>query len=120
MKRTGPTNVHLRRLIHLLRKKARENRAPVWRRVAELLERPTRIRPEVNVSRINRYTREGEVVVVPGKVLGSGALDHSVVVAAYAFSRRAREKIEAAGGRALPISKLVEENPRGSRVKILA
>ncbi|MCD6357256.1 MAG: 50S ribosomal protein L18e [Thermoprotei archaeon] len=119
MKRTGPTNVHLRRLIHLLRKKARENRAPIWRRVAELLERPTRIRPEVNVSKINRYTRDGDAVVVPGKVLGSGVLDHPVTVAAYAFSRRAREKIEAAGGRVLTIPQLIRENPRGSRVRIL-
>lgn len=119
MKRTGPTDVHLRRLIHLLRKKAREHRAPIWRRVAELLERPTRIRPEVNVSKINRYTREGDAVVVPGKVLGSGVLDHVVTVAAYAFSRRAREKIEAVGGRVLTIPQLIEENPRGSRVKIL-
>ncbi len=119
MKRTGPTNVHLRRLIHLLRKKARENRAAIWRRVAELLERPTRIRPEVNLSKINRYTREGDTVVVPGKVLGAGRLDHRVVVAAYAFSAKAREKIEAVGGEALTIPQVMERNPRGSGVKII-
>lgn len=119
MKRTGPTNIHLRRLIHWLRKKSREHGAPIWRRVAELLERPTRIRVEVNVGKINRYTREGDVVVVPGKVLGCGTLDHSVTVAAWAFSKRAREKVEAVG-RAITIEQLVEENPRGSNVKIMA
>lgn len=119
MKRTGPTNVHLRRLIHYLRKKARENKAPIWRRVAELLERPTRLRPEINLSKINRYTVEGDTVVVPGKVLGSGVLTHRVIVAAYTFSKKAREKILAAGGEVLTISQLVERNPRGSGVKIL-
>jgi len=119
MKRTGPTNVHLRRLVHYLRKKARENKAPIWRRVAELLERPTRLRLEISLSKINRYTVEGDTVIVPGKVLGSGMLTHKVIVAAYAFSRKAREKIVAAGGEVLTIPQLVERNPRGSGVKIL-
>jgi len=102
-----------------LRKKARENKAPIWRRVAELLEKPTRMRPEVNISKINRHTREGDVVVVPGKVLGSGRLTHRVIVAAYAFSERAREKILEAGGEVLTIPQLIERNPRGSGVRII-
>lgn len=120
MKRTGSTNVHHRKLLHYLRKKARENDAPIWRRVAELLEKPTRGRPEVNISKINRNTREGDVVVVPGKVLGSGTLDHRVVVAAYAFTKAARAKIESVGGEVLTIPQLVERNPQGSGVRILA
>lgn len=120
MKRTGPTNVYLRRLTHYLRKKARENRAPIWRRVAEILERPTRMRSAVNVSKINYFTKEGDTVVVPGRVLGAGRLNHRVVVAAYAFSKKARGKIEAAGGEALTIPQLIERNPRGSGVRILA
>lgn len=119
MKRTGPTNVYLRRLIGYLRKKAREYEAPIWRAVAEYLEKPTRIRPEVNVSKINRHTSPGDVVVIPGKVLGSGVLKHQVVVAAYSFSKKAREKIESAGGRAITIPQLIEENPRGRGVRIM-
>ncbi|MEM1689959.1 MAG: 50S ribosomal protein L18e [Thermofilaceae archaeon] len=119
MKRTVSTNVHLRRLIHHLRKKARENKAPVWRRVAELLERPARTRPAVNISKINRYTRDGDTVVIPGKVLGCGTLNHRVVVAAYASSEKAREKIVAAGGEVITIPQLIERNPRGSGVRIL-
>mgnify|MGYP001772909807 CR=1 FL=1 len=119
MKRTGPTNVHARRLIHFLRKKARENKARVWSRIAELLEKPTRVRPEVNLSKINRYTQDGDVVVVPGKVLGAGRIDHRVTVAAFSFTKRAREKIEAAGGEVLTLPQLVERNPKGSGVRIM-
>ncbi len=36
----------------------------------------------------------------PVKVLGEGALDKSLTVKAHMFSRQAREKIEAAGGKA--------------------
>ena len=119
MKRTGPTNVYLRRLIRLLRKAYRMHGAPIWRAVAEKLDRPRRKRIVVNVSRINRYTSPGDVVVVPGKVLGAGVIDHPVTVAAIGFSKSAREKIEAAKGRCIPIEELIKENPRGSGVKII-
>lgn len=118
-KRTGPTNILLRKTIRELRKLANKNNAPIWDYVAELLERPTRLRYETNVSRINRYTKPGDVVVVPGKVLGAGVLSHPVTVAAIAFSEQALRKITTAGGRAIHILQLAQENPRGSNVKII-
>ena len=33
---------------------------------------------EVNISEINRHTSPDEMVLVPGKVLGNGILDHKV------------------------------------------
>ena len=54
---------------------------------------------EVNIWKINKYTKKGEVVIVPGKVLGDGTLDHPVKVAAKAFSESAKKKILEAGGK---------------------
>ncbi len=119
MRRTGPTNIVLRKTIDALKKAAHRNKAPIWRRIAEELERPRRQRRAVNVSRINRYTESGDIVVVPGKVLGAGTLDHPVTVAAIGFTRKAVEKIRAAGGKPIHILALIEENPRGSNVKII-
>jgi len=119
MKRTGPTNIVLRKTIRILYKAAKENNVDIWRAIAEELEKPRRQRRVVNISRINRYTVDGDVVVVPGKVLGSGNLDHKVTVAAIGFSKTAIEKIKASGGRAIHIIDLVKENPRGSDVKII-
>ena len=118
-KRTGPTNIIVRKTIRELKKAANKNKAPIWDYIAELLNRPTRLRYEVNISKINRHTRPGDVVVVPGKVLGAGKLNHPVTVAAIAFSEQALQKIKAAGGRAIHILHLIEENPRGSNVKII-
>lgn len=120
MKRTGPTNIVLRKTIRMLRKYANMYKAPIWADIAERLEVPRRKRIVVNVSRINRYTKPGDVVVVPGKVLGAGRIDHPVTVAAIAFSETAIRKIKEAGGRVLHILQLVEENHRGSNVKIIA
>jgi len=106
-------------MIRFLRKKSRENNASIWRRVAEMLSKSKRRRIVVNVSRISRYTRENDEIVVPGKVLGAGLIDHPVKVAAFAFSDSARSKIEKAKGKCLTIPELVEMNPKGSNVKII-
>jgi len=113
------TNPDLLKMIRFLREKSRENNASIWRRVAEMLSKSKRRRIVVNVSRISRYTRENDEIVVPGKVLGAGLIDHPVKVAAFAFSDSARSKIEKAKGKCLTIPELVEMNPKGSNVKII-
>lgn len=112
-------NPELISLIHLLRKAARENDAKIWRTVAEHLSKSRKRRIAVNVSRINRYTQDGDEVVVPGKVLGAGLITHSVKVAALDFSEQARKKIIEAKGKCLSIPELIRLNPKGSNVKII-
>jgi len=118
-KRTGPTNPYLKELIQFLRKKGGELKVPLWKTVAEKLEKPTRQRVEVNLSRIERYAKEGETIVVPGVVLGCGSLTKKLTIAAWRFSKKAKEKIEKVGGRAISIKQLFEENPKGSNVKLM-
>ncbi len=116
---TKPTNPQLIELIKFLTWKANEHTAPIWDSVAQKLKKSKHSRVAVNLSRINRYTSENEVALVPGKILSSGSLTHTVSVAAVTSSNRARKKIEEAGGRYLTIEALVHENPKGSGVKII-
>jgi len=102
-----------------LRKKAKENDVAIWRDVADRLSASKRQRIAVNLSRLNRYTQQKEAVVVPGKILGAGKLEHPLVVAAFAFSDEARQKIVQAKGKCLTISELVENIPKGSSVRIM-
>ncbi len=44
------------------------------------------IKREVNISRLSSVTKNGEVIVVPGKVLGSGEMDHQLTVCAFSIS----------------------------------
>lgn len=118
MKRTGPTNEHLQELISLLKKESALQKADLWNRIALDLELPTRKRRVVNVSRINRFTKDNETVIVPGKVLGSGNLDHKVNVAALSFSSDAKNQIEQKG-KCLTIQELLKNNPKGKDVRIL-
>ena len=113
------TNPGLRILIQDLKKKSWENEAPIWRDIAKRLEKPTKQRIVVNLSRIDRYANEGDTVLVPGKLLAAGALTKKVKVAAYNFSQGAVEKVLAAGGECITIETLVDQNPTGNKVKIL-
>lgn len=116
MKKTNP---RLSDLISLLKTTSRENEANIWRDIADRLEGPARNYAEVNLSKINRYAVNGDTIIVPGKVLGSGALELQVTVAALNFSASASEKIREANGSCLSIEELVSTNPKGSRVRVL-
>jgi large subunit ribosomal protein L18e len=56
---------------------------------------------------------------VPGKILGTGTLDHAVTIAALDSSSKAAEKLKAAKARYTSIMELAEKNPTGSNVKII-
>jgi len=119
MKRTGPTNPVAQQLITELKIVARKEDAPVWARIALDLERPTRNRRAVNVYTIDKYAKDGETVIIPGKVLGTGDLTRKVTVAAFTFSKQAVDKINSAGGKALAIQELLKQNPKGDKLRIL-
>ena len=76
----------------------------IWRDLAKRLEKPRRSWPEVNLSQLSRVTSKGEVIVVPGKLLGSGNQKHAVDVYCVFASESAREKVKAAGGKVHSLS----------------
>ena len=106
-------------LIRDLKKHSRENKTEVWRCLAKHLSSSKRSRTAVNISRLNRYTKEGETIAVPGKVLGAGIAKHPLTVAAFAFSDKAQSKIRNAKGNCLSIRDLMKKNPSGKNVKVM-
>jgi large subunit ribosomal protein L18e len=118
-KTTGPTNPHLQSLIVELKKKALKDSSPIWKRLAVDLERPTRNRRVVNLSRINHFTNDNEVIVVPGKVLGSGLIDHKITVAAFSFSEGAVEKLKKQNCSMISLVELMQKNVKPSDIRII-
>ncbi len=115
---SSKTNPRLNSLIAELKAASRESGASVWSDVANRLEKPRRTHAEVNLGRIERYAKEDETVVVPGKVLGSGVLQKNVTVAAVDFSNTARKKIEQVGD-AVALEQVAEQNPDGTNVRVI-
>jgi large subunit ribosomal protein L18e len=106
-------------LIRFLKKAASINNAEIWRTVAEFVERPRRKRVVVNVGKIDRLVKDGDIVIVPGKILGGGEIRRKITVAAVSITPTAASKILSVGGEVLTIPELVKKVPKGSGVKIV-
>ena len=119
MAKNMKTNVGLVTLIDDLKAQTRSNGAPLWRDVALRLEKSRSNWAEPNLSRLSRHAADEDVILVPGKLLGSGDIEGKHTVAAYSFSTSARAKIEAAGGKVVSIRDLMNKNPEGKGVYIL-
>ncbi|MBD3255675.1 MAG: 50S ribosomal protein L18e [Candidatus Lokiarchaeota archaeon] len=111
---TGPSNFYVRTLIRDLKKTKKR----IWRTLSKKLSGPRQNRLEANLYRINKKTKKDDVIVVPGKVLGIGDLDHKITIACLSASKSARAKIEASGSKFMTIEELLQENPKGNNVKI--
>lgn len=113
------TNEQLNKLISDLKKKAYENKAPIWKDVARRLEKPNSSWAEVNLRHVAQYTKSGDTVIVPGKLLGLGEISEPITVAAYNFSESARKKIDKVGGKSISLPELIKINPKGTGIKII-
>lgn len=104
-------------LIEYLKKEGKKQ--PIWTRLAEDLGGSRKNRAEVNLDKINQLTKAKDTVVVAGKVLGEGELDHEVTIACFKVSSSAKSKVEKTKSTIITIRELVEKNPKGTMVKIL-
>lgn len=109
------TDPRRRRLIRALHKTKRR----FWKTVSEFLNKSRSNRIVVNIGKIDVFSENNDIVLIPGKVLSSGELSRPVTIAAFSCSKKARKKILKAGGDFLRIEDLLVRNPAGSKVKLL-
>lgn len=100
---TGKENPQVRKLVASLKKK----KEGFYSDLAKHISKPSRMGVAVNIAKLG-----SDDVVVPGKVLGDGKIAKVGNVYALSFSKSAREKIERAGGKCLPIQSLVDNNKK--------
>ena len=87
-----------------------------WVEVAKILSGPRKKRVNKNIDEIKK---EGENIVVPGKVLSQGEVDKKIRIIALSFSEKAKEKLIKAGCEVLSISEEIKKNPEAKGIKIL-
>ena len=66
-------------------------------RLVRFVDLPKRSRLSVSLYKINKFTKDGETIIVPGKVLHTGVLQHKVRIAAVSCSQKAKEAIHTSG-----------------------
>ena len=103
---TGPTNQELAGLIAQLKQEGYKGNK-FLARIGKELARPTRQRREVSLSNINRTAKDGETVVVPGKVL-DGKIEKKITVACWKISEGARKRVNDLGGKIITIQELMK------------
>ena len=110
------TDAHLVKLIKMLEK----HKEPLWHQVARHLAKPKRNAIAVNISKINKLSHDSEIVIVPGKVLGTGELKHNIILAALKYSQGTEAKL---GKKAniMTISELAKKKPefKGINTRII-
>ncbi len=65
--------------------------------LGESLSLPNRKQIKLNLEKIEKETKNGERVLVPGKILGQGELTKKIKIFALGFSKQAEEKLKKAG-----------------------
>ena len=111
---TGPSNHYNRVLIRTLWKTKRR----IWRKLSKKLSGARKDRVEANLYRINKKTKKDDTIVIPGKVLAIGELEKKITIACLSCSKPAKKKIESSGSKLLTIEELLEQNPKGTNIKI--
>ena len=119
MTRSEFESQELRELVRFLKKASKETDSNLWLAIADQINKSKRSRRAINLNRINRFSKDGETVVVPGKVLGVGALDHPVTIGALSFSAEATRKILESGGSCCTLPELFALKQSDSDIKII-
>ena len=92
---------------------------PAWIEIASILSKPSRNRTQLNLERINKESKEGEIIVVPGKILSVGEIDKKIKLVALNFSEKAKEKLQKAGCTIESLLEEIKKNKEAKNIKIL-
>jgi len=96
---------------------AKKNAA--WNKVAQLISGSRKKYSSVNLKEIDNEAKDGETVVVVGKVLGNGKLNKKVRVCAMNFSESAVEKLKEVKSEGIILLEEIKKNPKAEGIKIL-
>ncbi|HJS65558.1 MAG TPA: 50S ribosomal protein L18e [Nitrososphaeraceae archaeon] len=102
-----------------LRNAYKRSGSPIWKSIEKKFKSSRSNRSEVNVSKLDNITKEGDIVIVPGKVLGSGIINHKIILSSFSISVAAMKKVIDCGGEVITINELVKQYPDGKGVRII-
>jgi len=119
IRNTKTTNKALFDTIRNLKKLSNTANVSVYRAVAEKLAASASRRAEVNLSKLNKVTKEGEKVIIPGKILGDGKLDKKITIISATISESAKKKIENSGSTYYSIDQYISQKQPDHNIRII-
>ena len=96
---------------------AKKNKS--WLPLAKIVSSSTRQYLSLNLDEIDEKSVEGDVIIIPGKVLGEGSVTKKIKICALAFSASALDKMKKSKVEGGFIIDEIKNNPTAKGVKIL-
>ena len=96
---------------------AKKTGSNIWIGIASLLSSPRRNKIAVNLGELEKATKEGDSIVVPGKILSQGEISKKIAIIAFAFSEKAKEKLLKTKSQAVNIIDEIKKNPQAKGLK---
>ena len=90
-----------------------------WLEIAGILSSPRRESINLNLSQIDNLTKEGDTVIIPGKVLSQGEISKKIKIVAYRFSGKTKEKLLKSKIQTSSIMEEIKSNPEAKGIRIL-
>jgi len=90
-----------------------------WKPVAEILSFPRRKRMNLNLQEINEKTKDGEHVVIAGKILSQGELNKKIKITAMSISEKAKEKLLKSKIEINDMLNEIKKNPSAKGIRVL-
>lgn len=113
------TNQVIIQLANDLKKASTKNNAKIWSKIAEFAKKPSIAKRIINLNKIDKLTKDGDVIVHPGKVLGTGNISHKITICSFSISNVAAKKVIDAGGKIMNFNEIIDEFPSGKGVTII-
>ena len=97
---------------------AKKTGSEIWLNVASVLSSPRRNKIAVNLGELEKATKEGDSIIVPGKILSQGEISKKIAIIAFAFSEKAKEKLLKTKSQAVNIIDEIKKNPQAKGLKV--
>lgn len=110
-KKTLTTNKVLFDTINDLRKISNKTGNGVFKAVADILSGPASQKAQVNLGKLEKLTKDGDKVILPGKVLSDGVFSRKITIVGFNASQRAIEKLEKTGSKFIKIKDYIANKP---------
>jgi large subunit ribosomal protein L18e len=90
-----------------------------WNPIAKILSGSTRNQLSVNLGRIDREAKEGDTLLITGKVLSKGFLTKKVKIIALSISPKALTALKQSKSEFVNIKDEIKKNPKAEGIKVL-
>jgi len=95
--------------------KLKKQKEKFWLNVANKLANQKTKQIVVNLEKIEKLSKDNEIILIPGKVLGNGKLTKKITLAAFSITQPAKEKLK--NIKIITIEELLKE--KTSNIKLI-